>query len=389
MPLAKRILKSLLRIVAGVPIVSLILGGLLYCALSVTWTGRCVALSGVIIGGVLFCSIGYWNQTWFQRIRHRFLAILIPLGLLLYGMPMLLAPSDGNTDPCVQSRFLHGQKQFHRFSPCNVMPEVDQINLAMTLCPMAGREISHSEAAKMRSVTLPLYDAMNHNAGFRDLGSTLDMVCRDLLHLKIPTGHYFVASPNRAATGSTAKDRLPCLIFLHGMGGNVKAYLWLFSRLAREDKCIVIVPTFGIGNWDNPDGAAMVVAVTREAIETLPIDPHRIFLMGYSNGAMGVTRAAILSPGLFQGLIYLSPVTEDEFFSKKEFLARARDRNILFLHGGRDEQVPRNIVEGTVALLKQRVSDVRLKVYANEGHWLLLSQPRSVLDDVSKFMTTK
>ena len=82
--------------------------------------------------------------------------------------------------------------------------------------------------------------------------------------------------------------------------------------------------------------------------------------MGYSNGAMGVTRAAILAPELFQGLIYLSPVTEDQLFSTKEFLARARDRKILFLHGGRDEQIPRSIVEATVACLKQRVSDVRM-----------------------------
>ena len=118
---------------------------------------------------------------------------------------------------------------------------------------------------------------------------------------------------------SAAHEQLPCLIFLHGMGGNAKAYIWLLSRLAREGKCVVIVPTFGLGNWDNADGAAMVVAIAREAVKTLPINPHRIFLMGYSNGAMGVTRAAILAPELFQGLIYLSPVTEDQLFSTKEF----------------------------------------------------------------------
>jgi predicted esterase len=379
MPFVKRAIKSFLRIIAGVPIVSLTLGSLLYLVLSVTWTGRCVALSGAIFGGVLFCSIGYWNRTWFTRIRRRFYAVLIPIGLVSYLVP----------DPRVQSRFLQGKRSFWRCSPCNVMPEVDQINVAMTMSPMFAPQIGHSEAARMRSLVLPIYSEMDRDAGFRDLGSALGEASLDLLHIKFPTGHYFVALPDRPVTHSAAHEQLPCLIFLHGMGGNVKAYTWLLSRLAREGKCVVIVPTFGLGNWDNPDGAVMVVAITREAVKTLPIDPHRVFLMGYSNGAMGVTRAAIAAPELFQGLIYLSPVTEDQLFSTKEFLARARDRKILFLHGARDEQIPRSIVEATVACLKKRVSDVRMKVYDDEGHWLLLSQPKSVLNDVSECMTAK
>jgi predicted esterase len=385
----RRAIKSLLRIIAGVPIVSLMLGSLLYLALGVTWTGRSVALSGTIIGVVLFCSVGYWNRSWFKRIRRRFYAVLVPIGVVAYVVPMLLAPSDGNADPRVQSRFLQGKRSFCRCSPCNVMPEVDQIDVAMKLCPMFAPQINSAEAARMRSLVGPLYDELDHDAAFRDLGSTLDTACLDLLHVKFPAGHYFVGLPDRTATRTATQERLPCLIFLHGMGGNAKAYIWLLSRLARERKCVVIVPTFGLGNWDNPDGAAMVVAIAREAIKTLPIDPNRIFLMGYSNGAMGVTRAAILAPDLFQGLIYLSPVTEDGLFSSKQFLSRARDRKILFLHGGCDGQIPRTIVEATVASLRQRVSEVRLKVYDDEGHWLLFSQPKSVLDDVFECMTAK
>jgi pimeloyl-ACP methyl ester carboxylesterase len=120
----------------------------------------------------------------------------------------------------------------------------------------------------------------------------------------------------------------------------------------------------------------------RMRLLVLPIDPHRIYLMGYSNGAMAVTRAAILAPELFQGLIYISPVTEDQLFATKEFLSRARDRKTLFLHGGRDGQIRRSIVEATVASLKHRVSDVHITIYDDEGHWLLFSQPKSVLDDV-------
>jgi predicted esterase len=389
MQLAARILKSLLRIVAGVPIVSLTLGSLLYLVLSVTWPGRCVALSGLTFGVLLFCSIGYWNRPWFVRIRCRLFAILLPISLIAYLVPLWLAPSDGNAAPRVQSRFLHGKRSFWRCSPSNVMPEVDQINVAMTMCPLFAPQITPAEGAKIRSLTRKIYEDMARDPAFRDLGSALDSACLNLLHVKFARGHYFVALPDEAATSPGANQRLPCLIFLHGMGGNAKACLWLLSRWAREKKCVVIAPTFGLGNWDNPDAAPMVVAIAHEAINTLPIDPHRIYLMGYSNGAMGVTRAAILAPELFQGLIYLSPVTEDQLFMTKEFLARAHDRKILFLHGGRDGQIPRDIVEGTARTLKQRINDVRIKVYDDESHWLLFSRPESVMAEVFECMTAK
>jgi predicted esterase len=109
--------------------------------------------------------------------------------------------------------------------------------------------------------------------------------------------------------------------------------------------------------------------------------------MGYSNGAVGVTRAAVKAPGLFRGLIYLSPITEDEFFETTGFSAGRRDRTILFLHGGRDERIPRTFVEGTAGALKRRGCDVRLKVY-DDDHFLLFSQQEAILSDIAAFITS-
>jgi predicted esterase len=142
-----------------------------------------------------------------------------------------------------------------------------------------------------------------------------------------------------------------------------------------------------MGNWDKPGSAELVVDVAREAIATLSLDPDRIFLMGYSNGAVGVTRAAVKAPGLFRGLIYLSPITEDEFFETTGFSAGRRDRTILFLHGGRDERIPRTFVEGTAGALKRRGCDVRLKVY-DDDHFLLFSQQEAILSDIAAFITS-
>ena len=89
----------------------------------------------MILGGVLFCSVGYWNRKWFQRIRRRFYGVLLPLGLLLYLVPMILAPGGGTADGRVRNCFLRGQGTFPRYSPWNVIPESDQLRVGMCLAP--------------------------------------------------------------------------------------------------------------------------------------------------------------------------------------------------------------------------------------------------------------
>jgi predicted esterase len=379
----KRTLASLLRILAGVPIVSLFAGGVLLLILSATLIGRCVGLSAAIFGGVLFCSVGYWNREWFRRMRRRFVAVLLPLAVLLYLVAMILAPSGGTADARVRNCFLRQQSHFRRYSPWNVIPEVDQLKVGLSLVPFGPPEIDSAEAKRMRSLVLPIYDEMDKDAGFHELGSAMGMAYRELCHLEFRTGHYYVFLPE-----IPSGRRSPCLLFLHGMGGNIKACLWVLAKLSAQTNCAIIAPTFGFGNWDKPGGAELVVDVAHQALATLPLDPEKLFLMGYSNGAMGVTRAAVKEPRLFKGLIYLSPVTEDELFSTPEFLTRKSDRNILFLQGGRDKRIPRSLVEGTVASLRRLGFDVRLKVYGAEDHYLLFSQQEAVLDEIKRFITT-
>jgi predicted esterase len=372
----KKILVSLLRILAGVPIVGLLAGGLVLLVLGTTLKGRSVGLSVAIFGGILYCSVGYSKRSWFKRIRRCLYAVLLPVSLLLYSIPMIPAPSGGKTGASVRNCFLHGQGQFSRYSPWNVIPEVDQIAVGISLLRL--RDVNFAEAARLRSLVLPTCEAMDKDADFHALGSVLGMGYRELARMKFRTGHYYLFLPK-----ATSGERLPCLIFLHGMGGNTKSCLWVLSR---QSRCAVIAPTFGMGNWDRPESAAFVVAVAREALAALPLDPDKVFLMGYSNGAMGVTRAAVKEPGLFKGLIYLSPITEDEMFTTEGFLKGTRDRRILFLHGGRDQRIPRSLVEATAGSLKRLGFDVRLKVYDTEDHYLLFSQPEKVLGDILEWM---
>lgn len=383
MSFLKKALPRLLRILAGVPIISLLAVGLLFLVLGATLEGRSVGLSATLLAGILYCSVGYWNRKWFKRIRKRFYAALFPLSLLLYLVPMILAPGGRETeDRLVRTCFLRSQDRPSRYAPWNVVPEADQFKVGTSLLPLADPYVDFAKARRIRSLVLPIYEAMECDAEFRELESAMGPTCREILRMEFRTGHYYLFLPE-----TTGDERLPCLIFLHGMGGNIKPYIWVLSKMSARMKCAVIAPTFGLGIWDRAEGAKFVVDVANEALATHPLDPQRLFLLGYSNGAMGVTRAALEEPRLFKGLIYLSAVTEDEFFSSPEFLAHKQDRKVLFLHGGRDRRIPLSYVQGTVAALEQSGNSVRLKVYDDEDHYLLFSQSDAVLAAIVECMS--
>lgn len=380
----KRLGASLLRIAAGVPIVCLIGVGVVYVLFGATVVGRGVGLSGAMLGVALFCTVGYWRREWFRRIRGRFYLAILPAVFLIYAAAVIVGPGGGAAEGRVRNAYLGRRGNFCRWAPWNVVPEQDQIKVGLTLAAMGMPEIDSAEARRIWSLMGPLYDEMDRDADFRELGSEMGAACRDICRMKFGDGHYFVVLPRGSDAG-----RLSCLVFLHGMGGNVKPCLWVLGRLATEANCVVIAPTFGNGNWDRPEAAEFVVDVVREAIATLPIDRERVFLMGYSNGGMGVTRASVRAPSLFRGLIYLSPVTEDELFSTPEFVSRRADRKMLFLHGGKDKRIPRDVVEPTVARLGRLGYDVRLRMFEEEDHYLLLSQPEAVLGEIRELMGSR
>jgi len=379
---ATKILLRLLRILSGVPIVSLLVCGLLFLVFSKTLKGRSVGLSGSILAGLLYCSIGYWNRNWFKRLKRRLYVALLPISLVLFLVPLILAPDGaGAKDGHLRHCFVDGNGAFARYSLWNIIPEVDQVAVGMNVLPLGDPYVDFDKAKRMRSLTAPIYEELERDAGFGSLGSVMGMAYSELFRGEFRTGHYYVFLPR-----ASERKQLPCLMYLHGMGGNRKSHLWVLSKLATKMQCAIVAPTFGLGNWDQAGGAELIVDVAREAIKTLPIDPERLFLLGYSNGAKGVTRAVVKAPELFHGLIYLSPVTEDEFFSSREFLLDHKSRRILFLHGGQDKRIPQEFVSSAVALLRHHGCNVQLKVFDDEDHYLILSQREAVTDDIIEWM---
>ena len=106
------------------------------------------------------------------------------------------------------------------------MPEIDQLKVGISLFRL--RDIDRAEAARLQSLLFPIYEEMDQNADFHALGSAMGAAYSDLLRLGGRTGHYYALVPEPSGR------RLPCLVFLHGLGGNMKACLWVLSKLSRE-----------------------------------------------------------------------------------------------------------------------------------------------------------
>ena len=152
----KRIAASLLRIMAGVPIVSLLLCGLLLLVLSVTMRGRSVGLSAALLAVVCYCSVGFWNREWFRRRRGRFYGVLLPASILLYVAPAIFAPGGGSPDGIVRDSYLQGRHRSCRYAPWNVVPEMDQVHVG--ICAAAVRDPYMGSARRTNDVVIHAAD---------------------------------------------------------------------------------------------------------------------------------------------------------------------------------------------------------------------------------------
>ena len=242
------------------PIVSLLGMGILLLIFGVTWRGRSVGLGAVLLGAMLFTSVGYWNREWFKTRRKWLFGVFSPACLALLLIPATLAPDGGNEDACVRNCFLGGVSKFQRFSPWNIIPEVDQLSVGLHLVPLGDPYVDFAKGRRMRSLVISTFQRMEETPDFRRLGSAMGPAYRNLLQMEFSNGHYYLFLPE-----TVPGERVPCLVFLHGMGGNIKPYFWVLSRISTRMKCAVIAPTFGMGFWETEDSAEFVVDVTQEA----------------------------------------------------------------------------------------------------------------------------
>jgi phospholipase/carboxylesterase len=171
---------------------------------------------------------------------------------------------------------------------------------------------------------------------------------------------------------------VPLVVALHGAGGDAQAGLGVLGGLADEQGLVVLAPASRGSTWDavtgsgDRDAALLDQALTR-AFATVPVDPDRIAVTGFSDGASYALGLGLANGDLFGRVMAFSP----GFVAGTERVGRPA---VFVSHGDADDVLP---VEQTscriVPALRDDGYDVTYREFAG-GHAVPPEVAREAVD---------
>lgn len=163
--------------------------------------------------------------------------------------------------------------------------------------------------------------------------------------------------------GSTTKSqKAPLLVVLHGYGDHprlIELYSG-FSRLAQKEQFIVVYPygtntsknkklSWNAGSCCNPaleqqiDDVAFIESVIRDVSNNYNVDPNRIYITGFSNGAMMANRMMAEKTHLFAAGAIVGGSIGGKVNESQEYYTASAPNNplpVVLIHGQKDNIVP-------------------------------------------------
>lgn len=341
---------------------------------------------GIAVMGLLTLAVAADLFVWFRRTPHPrlwgwstvvFVLVWIGLGYLIVRAAPGGKPPAGSP---VSHRFT-SDATFSRYALANVVPEVEQVNLGLLAAPALDPILTGSQARRVSRTVFGIYEEMERDASFHALGSAMSWTYAEALGLPFDVGHYYLYVPREPAAGARG-----AIVFLHGSAGNLKAYTWVWSRLAEQLGYVLIAPSYGMGDWRRPGAASAALRALDHASQVAEIDARRVFLAGLSNGGLGVCRLASDHPDRFRGLVLICPAMTLEIVGGKTFHEHWRDRPVLMLAGQADRRIPVGYVRRHAEAMKSGGVNVSQIVYPGEDHFLMFSKYQEVLRDVGAWL---
>ena len=328
-----------------------------------TWRGRHYAVTALLL----------LSLPWFLlRASRRQSLLACGLCAASYlGLAAAAAPGTPLPNSRLRSVFF-AKEGYGRFSAAALLPEIDEIKLGTYVIPFVDALIDWRAASHVRRVAMRWYRATEEDREFRALGTVMNYAYAD----EDPHHLYACGPPH------VSGERLPALVFLHGSGGNFKAYFYMWRHFADKAHMIVVCPSFGFGDWWQPGGMEAVERARRYAINAFGADEQRIVLAGLSNGGTGVTRAASDRPARWAGLVFLSAFIEGNVIREPEFAQAAAGRPMLVIHGMTDDRLPLRGIQRALVTLEGEGARVESWLVPEQDHFLFFDRGEDVLQRV-------
>ena len=167
-------------------------------------------------------------------------------------------------------------------------------------------------------------------------------------------------------------ERSPLIILLHGAGGQASRVVDRYIPVADRRGAVLMAlqssdVTWRISSSANgqvefgPDPANLDAALTK-LFAQVSIDPERIVLIGFSDGASYALSLGLANPELFKSVIALSP----GFLSVPRRVDRSQ--RIFIAHGRKDEILPFSNVTGNILPTLERAGLRPRTRWFNGGH---------------------
>ncbi len=174
-------------------------------------------------------------------------------------------------------------------------------------------------------------------------------------------------------------DLHPAIIFIHGRGADEEDLLGLSGHL--DDRFLSIAVRaphrfeFGGYTWyeildmgGKPDVKMFKESYDKlsqfihDALEQYPIDPHRLFLFGFSMGTVMSYALALTQPHLFAGVVANSGYLAEETHLSYQWNEIA-GRNLFIAHGRQDPVVPVQAAQRARLLFENAQARLKYKEY--------------------------
>jgi predicted esterase len=184
--------------------------------------------------------------------------------------------------------------------------------------------------------------------------------------------------------------KTPLMLFLHGTGGNRGLFGGWASEANRRGYLVCLPWSTGNGGygdnlkrWDKVDHPK-IVGLVQELIKNENVDPRRVYVGGYSNGAGNTSAVGLANPEIFSGILVIGGWYAGLPYGKK--LDEARKMGVYILHGDKDKSVP---VDGARemerALKGAGFSNVVYKEFPGRGHDLFEEEIKKFYDWLPQF----
>lgn len=296
---------------------------------------------------------------------------------------MALAP-DGKrpAESRIQHVYAGGDWRFQQQSLGNLLPEMDQFSLGFRVVPLLDSLMTFEQARELSGWTEEIYQELEADEDFHALGSVMPVAYEHLVFGRLNRGHSFIYVP----PGLKRDVPAPVLVFLHGSGGNFKAYPWLLSELADSLGMVMVCPSFGFGNWTEAASARVVEKALAEAEKVARLDRGNMHLMGLSNGGKGVGHVGRDLGHQFRSLTFISPIVEEDATESLRFMARWKDKPVFVISGAEDDRVPLSYVVDAAARMKKNGALVTFKTVPDADHFLLFSHREMVIGQLKEWL---